>query len=103
MTTAKLFWNGNSQVVCLPKEFRFSGSLVNIRKQGRQVIIEPIENDREQPVRLGTMLSNIGQEIGGVEWQNVRDKNTDSGLYCSNCKVSQFSSCNTRYQSIYSG
>lgn len=45
MTTAKLFWNGNSQAVRLPKEFRFSGSLVRIRKQGRQVIIEPIDTD----------------------------------------------------------
>ena len=25
MTTAKLFWNGNSQAVRLPKEFRFEG------------------------------------------------------------------------------
>lgn len=45
MTTAKLFWNGNSQFVHLPKEFRFMGNMVNIRKQGRQVIIEPIETD----------------------------------------------------------
>ena len=45
MTTAKLFWNGNSQAVRLPKEFRFSGSLVRIRKQGRQVIIEPMDTD----------------------------------------------------------
>lgn len=45
MPTAKLFWNGNSQAVRLPKEFRFLGNMVNIRKQGRQVIIEPIETD----------------------------------------------------------
>lgn len=45
MTTAKLFWSGNSQAVRLPKEFRFEGKMVNIRKQGKQVIIEPIVND----------------------------------------------------------
>lgn len=45
MATAKLFWSGNSQAVRLPKEFRFEGKLVNIRKQGKQVIIEPISND----------------------------------------------------------
>ena len=42
--TAKLFWTGNSQAVRLPKEFRFEGKMVNIRKQGKQVIIEPIVN-----------------------------------------------------------
>ena len=45
MTIAKLFWSGNSQAVRLPKEFRFEGKMVNIRKQGKQVIIEPIVND----------------------------------------------------------
>lgn len=45
MATAKLFWSGNSQAVRLPKEFRFEGKMVNIRKQGKQVIIEPIVNN----------------------------------------------------------
>ena len=45
MTIAKLFWSGNSQAVRLPKEFRFEGKMVNISKQGKQVIIEPIVND----------------------------------------------------------
>lgn len=40
-TTAKLFWTGNSQAVRLPKAFRFEGTEVKIKKQGRQVIIEP--------------------------------------------------------------
>lgn len=54
MTIAKLFWNGNSQAVRLPKEFRFMGNMVNIRKQGRQVIIEPIETD-------WTWLDDLGE------------------------------------------
>lgn len=41
--TAKLFWTGNSQAVRLPKAFRFEGTEVRIKKQGRQVIIEPAE------------------------------------------------------------
>lgn len=45
MATAKLFWSGNSQAIRLPKEFRFDGKMVNIRKQGKQLIIEPICND----------------------------------------------------------
>ena len=43
MTTAKLFRNGNSQAVRLPKEFRLSGNEVKIFKRGKQVILEPIE------------------------------------------------------------
>jgi len=43
METAKLFKNGNSQAVRLPKKFRFSGSEVRIFKNGHQVILEPID------------------------------------------------------------
>ena len=39
MKKAKLFKNGNSQAVRLPKEFRFEGDTVYIRKQGDDVIL----------------------------------------------------------------
>lgn len=39
---AKLFWNGRSQAVRLPKEFRFPGDEVEIRREGDAVILEPI-------------------------------------------------------------
>lgn len=42
-TTAKLFKNGRSQAVRLPKAFRFRGSQVKIRKEGTRVILEPLE------------------------------------------------------------
>ena len=42
-TTAKLFKNGRSQAVRLPKEFRFKGTEVKIRKEGNKVILEPAE------------------------------------------------------------
>ncbi|MFT5467286.1 MAG: antitoxin VapB [Verrucomicrobiales bacterium] len=41
--TAKLFMNGRSQAVRLPKEFRFEGKEVSIRKDGDSVVLEPIE------------------------------------------------------------
>ena len=41
MATAKLFRNGRSQAVRLPKEFRFEGDEVNIRRAGKRVILEP--------------------------------------------------------------
>ena len=42
--TAKLFWNGRSQAVRLPKEYRFEGKEVRIRKNGNAVILEPVED-----------------------------------------------------------
>ncbi len=43
MKTAKLFKNGQSQAVRLPKEFRMTGSEVYIKKQGEAVILLPKE------------------------------------------------------------
>jgi antitoxin VapB len=43
METAKLFQNGNSQAVRLPKEFRMPGDRVKISQRGRQIILEPLE------------------------------------------------------------
>jgi antitoxin VapB len=43
---AKLFQNGRSQAVRLPKEFRFEGTEVRIRKQGKKVILEPVKNSK---------------------------------------------------------
>ncbi len=43
METAKVFQNGNSQAVRLPKAYRFSGNEVKIYKKGNQVILEPFE------------------------------------------------------------
>jgi antitoxin VapB len=42
MQTAKLFWSGRSQAVRLPKEFRFQGDAVRIRRHGNSVILEPV-------------------------------------------------------------
>jgi virulence-associated protein VagC len=41
MDTAKLFTTGGSQAVRLPKDYRFDGTEVFIRKEGKAVIIEP--------------------------------------------------------------
>ena len=42
METAKLFWTGRSQAVRLPKDFRFHGNQVRIRRHGDSVILEPV-------------------------------------------------------------
>ena len=41
MRTAKLFKNGRSQAVRLPKEFRFDGTQVFIKKVGNMVVLIP--------------------------------------------------------------
>jgi antitoxin VapB len=40
---AKLFWTGRSQAVRLPQEFRFEGEVVSVRREGRAVILEPVD------------------------------------------------------------
>ncbi len=45
MTTAKLFWSGRSQAVRLPKDYRFRGKEVRIRRHGSAVILEPVPDD----------------------------------------------------------
>jgi antitoxin VapB len=45
MEIAKLFWSGRSQAVRLPKDFRFKGDEVRIRRHGNAVIIEPMDED----------------------------------------------------------
>lgn len=40
---AKLFKNGNSQAVRLPREFRFPGDHVRIRRVRGGVLLEPVE------------------------------------------------------------
>ena len=42
MKTAKLFQNGQSQAVRLPKEFRFEGDEVFIKKSGSAVVLIPL-------------------------------------------------------------
>lgn len=42
---AKIFWSGRSQAVRLPKQYRFDGTEVRIRRRGNAVILEPIPTD----------------------------------------------------------
>ena len=42
---AKVFWSGRSQAIRLPKEFRFDGKEVTVRREGKAVILEPLEDE----------------------------------------------------------
>jgi antitoxin VapB len=45
--TARVFRTGNSQAVRLPKEMRFSTSEVTVHREGRRLVLEPLEIERD--------------------------------------------------------
>ena len=45
---AKLFQNGRSQAVRLPREFRFEGDCVRVRRVAQGVLLEPMIPDARQ-------------------------------------------------------
>ena len=55
MQTAKLFPNGQSQAVRLPKEFRFDGERVYIQRLGSAVILLPFQAPWQ------TLLDSLGE------------------------------------------
>ena len=44
---AKVFKNGGSQAIRLPKECRVEGTEVRIRRQGKSLVVEPIERETQ--------------------------------------------------------
>jgi hypothetical protein len=65
---AKLFANGRSQAVRLPREFRFEGAEVSIHREGSRVILEPIVK-REWPAGYWRRIAAARRllELGDVE------------------------------------
>jgi len=55
MKIAKLFQNGQSQAIRLPKEFRFEGEEVFIKKVGKVTILLPVKNP------WGPLLNSINK------------------------------------------
>ena len=47
LKTARLFENGRSQAVRLPKEYQFNGENVYIQKVGEAVILFPVDKEWE--------------------------------------------------------
>ena len=58
-TTARLFRNGRSQAVRLPREFRFEGERVRVSRVGRGVLVEPMFTDL---ARWFAAMDEIGLE-----------------------------------------
>jgi antitoxin VapB len=74
MKTAKLFQNGHSQAVRLPKEFRFEGSEVYVKKVGNAVVLLP-HNDPWRTLfeSLGKFSDDFMQERSQPEVQTRED------------------------------
>lgn len=58
---AKLFWTGRSQAVRLPRDFRFEGKEVLIRREGASVILEPVE--RTWPSDYWEVFGELSAEV----------------------------------------
>jgi antitoxin VapB len=63
-TEAKLFWNGRSQAVRLPKGFRFEGDRVHIRRVDGGVLLEPVPVQRTKVEALLASFTSIDQSLG---------------------------------------
>jgi antitoxin VapB len=61
--TAKLFQNGKSQAVRLPKEYRFRGSKVYVKKIGNAVVLIPEHDSWETLIAsLSLFTDNFMEE-----------------------------------------
>ena len=58
MDTAKLFQNGRSQAVRLPKNYRFPGKQVFLRKIGKAVVLLPEESSWDTLIESTAMFSD---------------------------------------------
>lgn len=58
MDTAKIFMNGRSQAIRLPKEYRFEGNEVYIKKVGDTVILIPYYTPWETLIDSLVMFSD---------------------------------------------
>jgi antitoxin VapB len=73
MDTAKLFQNGKSQAVRLPKKYRFEGDKVLIKKLGNVVILSPYGNPWEAWVESLKLFSSDFMETRQQPEQQKRE------------------------------
>lgn len=64
---ARVFWSGRSQAVRLPKDYRFEGTEVRIRRRGAAVILEPIPADWQWLGELTRDGSADADFVGAVQ------------------------------------
>jgi antitoxin VapB len=57
---AKLFMHGRSQAVRIPKDYRFKGTKVKIRKDGDDVILSPLKKPSVDLDKFWAELDALG-------------------------------------------
>ena len=106
METAKLFTNGRSQAVRLPKEFRFKGKEVFIKKTGAGILLLPKEeavwDTWNRPCfRAGNPFfrngTNQKNSSSGKDWMNFL-LDTDICIYLINKRPHSIISRFKRYR-----
>jgi antitoxin VapB len=60
MQTAKLFQNGQSQAVRLPKSFRFEGDEVTIKRVGTGILLLPLTHSAQNLLML---LNSVDESV----------------------------------------
>ena len=73
MMTAKVFENGRSQAVRLPKEYRFSSDEVWVNKIGDIVLLLPIDNQWDSFMQAVDMFSDDFMSDGRAT-DNVQER-----------------------------
>ena len=73
METAKLFKNGRSQAVRLPKKFRLDGAQVFIKKMGNAVVLIPYRDSWQPLLTSLTQFSDDFMESREQPEQQARD------------------------------
>ena len=74
MDTAKIFQNGQSQAVRLPKDYRFSADEVGIARLGKLVVLYPRdEADELFFSSLGNFTDDFFESIASAREENVPD------------------------------
>ena len=74
MKTAKLFQNGRSQAVRLPKEFRFKGNEVFIKKQGNVVVLIPTRDPWNSLIDSLDLFSDDFMESREQPQEQIREE-----------------------------
>lgn len=72
---AKLFENGRSQAVRLPKEYRFEGNEVRINKIGDIIILVPIKSKWDNFMKAVDMFSDdLFEEGRATQTTDIREE-----------------------------
>ena len=77
MKRAKLFANGRSQAVRLPKEFRFSGTEVFIERRGEEVVLSPV---REVRTHKGENIETLGDLLDYIAAAGAVDESFERAI-----------------------